>query len=300
MTQSELVQSRRGFLSSWAELLRARIAVMVFLTGALGGWLATRDASAVNLLRCVEVGFYILLVTGSASILNQVIERDTDALMDRTKDRPLVTGEVSVMAALIAAVVMGAAGTAGLALSFNLLSAVLILATLVVYVCIYTPIKRVSTLNTVIGAVPGAAPVLVGYAALAGEIGPLGWAMFAAIFVWQFPHFMAIAWIYRDDYARAGHQMVPSVPGSDGDAGRYAVIYSLSMVPVTLMPALSGLAGPIYVVGVLVLGLFYIVPSIAFARNECRKTARRLVLVSIIYLPALMALFFIDPVLRGS
>jgi len=281
VTQSELIQSRRGVLSSWAELLRARIAVMVFLTGALGGWLATRDASAINLLRCVEVGFYILLVTGSASILNQVIERDTDALMDRTKDRPLVTGEVSVMVALIAAVVMGAAGTAGLALSFNLLSAVLILATLVVYVCIYTPIKRVSTLNTVIGAVPGAAPVLVGYAALAGEIGPLAWA-------------------YREDYARAGHQMVPSVPGSEGDAGRYAVIYSLSMVPVTLMPALSGLAGPIYVIGVLILGLFYIVPSIAFARNECRETARRLVLVSIIYLPALMALFFIDPVLRGS
>ena len=124
--------------------------------------------------------------------------------------------------------------------------------------------------------------------------------LFLILFLWQFPHFMAIAWIYREDYARAGHQMVPSVPGSEGDAGRYAVIYSLSMVPVTLMPALSGLAGPIYVVGVLVLGLFYIVPSIAFARNECRETARRLVLVSIIYLPALMALFFIDPVLRGS
>lgn len=176
----------------------------------------------------------------------------------------------------------------------------LVLATLLVYVSIYTPLKRVSTLNTVIGAVPGAAPVLIGYAALAGDIGPLGWALFAAIFAWQFPHFMAIAWMYREDYAKAGHKMVPTEPGSEGTAGRYALLYSLSIVPVTLMPALSGLAGPIYVVGALLLGVMYIIPSFLFAREENMVNARRLLLVSIIYLPALMALLFIDPVLRGS
>ncbi|QDV06252.1 Protoheme IX farnesyltransferase 1 [Planctomycetes bacterium Poly30] len=289
----------RGLVAPWAELLRVRVAVMVFLTGALGGWLATRDPSLGNLARCAEAAFYILLVTGSASILNQVIERDLDGLMERTKNRPLVTGEVSVLAAVVVASVMGVLGTAGLALSFNLLSAVLILATLLVYVAIYTPLKRVSTLNTVIGAVPGAAPVLIGYAALAGEIGPLGWALFATIFAWQFPHFMAIAWMYRKDYALAGHKMVPTEPGSEGAAGRYALLYSLSIVPVTLMPALSGLAGPTYVIGALVLGIMYIIPSYQFSREENLPNAKRLLLVSIIYLPALMALLFIDPVLRG-
>lgn len=289
----------RGLVAPWAELLRVRVAVMVFLTGALGGWLATRDPALGNLARCAEAAFYILLVTGCASILNQVIERDLDGLMDRTKERPLVTGEVSVMAAVVVAAVMGVAGTAGLALSFNLLSAVLILATLLVYVAVYTPLKRVSTLNTVIGAVPGAAPVLIGYAALAGEIGPLGWALFATIFAWQFPHFMAIAWMYRKDYAKAGHKMVPTEPGSEGAAGRYAFLYSLSLVPVTLMPALSGLAGTTYVVGALILGVMYIIPSYQFSREENMPNARRLLLVSIIYLPALMALLFIDPVLRG-
>ncbi len=290
----------RGFVAPWAELLRARIAVMVFLTAALGGWLATRNPDLMNLARCAEAAIYIVLVTGSASILNQVIERDTDGLMDRTKDRPLVTGEVSVLASVVGATVLGIAGTAGLALSFNLLSAVLILATLLVYVAVYTPLKRVSTLNTVIGAVPGAAPVLIGYAALAGDVGPLGWALFATIFAWQFPHFMAIAWMYREDYAKAGHKMVPTEPGSEGMAGRYALLYSLSIVPVTLMPALSGLAGPIYVGGALLLGIMYIVPSYIFSREENMVNARRLMFVSIIYLPALILLLFLDPVLRGS
>ena len=148
----------RSALAPWLELLRLRVATMVFLTAALGGWLATRDAAILNLLRCAEAGLYVLLVTGAASIINQVVERETDGLMERTRHRPLVTGELTVLQAVVFAVVLGAAGTAGLALSFNLLSAVLVLATLVVYVCIYTPLKRVSTLNTVIGAVPAPRP----------------------------------------------------------------------------------------------------------------------------------------------
>lgn len=296
---SSAAATERGALAPWTDLLRVRVATMVFLTGALGGWLATRDAALANLARCLEAGFYVLLVTGAASILNQVIERDTDALMERTKRRPLVTGEVSATAAVAVATGLAAAGTAGLALSFNLLSAVLVLATLLSYVVVYTPLKRISTINTVVGAVPGAAPVLIGYAALAGHIGPLGWALFGTIFAWQFPHFMAIAWMYREDYARAGHRMVPTEPDSEGAAGRYAFLYSLAIVPVTLMPALSGLAGPVYVVGALLLALMYIVPSLQFMLEENRPNARRLLLASIIYLPALMALLFIDPVLRG-
>ena len=289
----------RGHVALWADLLRVRVAVMVFLTAALGGWLATRDPALGNLMRCAEAALYVLLVTGCASVLNQVIERETDALMPRTMNRPLVTGEVSVLAAVVGASLMGVLGTAGLALSFNLLSAVLVLATLLTYVAVYTPLKRVSTLNTVIGAIPGAAPVLIGYAALAGEIGPLGWALFATIFVWQFPHFMAIAWMYRKDYGLAGHRMVPTEPDSEGMAGRYAFLYSLSIVPVTLMPALGGLAGPLYVAGALLLAALYIVPSFQFMRAETMSNARRLLFASIIYLPALMGLLFVDPVLRG-
>lgn len=297
--QAATAAPRRGPIAPWAALLRVRVATMVFLTAALGGWLATRDPAIGNLLRCLEAAFHVLLVTGAASILNQVIERDTDRLMERTKERPLVTGEVRPVTAVIVAIAMGAVGTAALALSFNLLSAVLVLATLVVYVAIYTPLKRISTINTVVGAVPGAAPVLIGYAALAGEIGPLGWALFGAIFAWQFPHFMAIAWIYREDYARAGHRMVPTEPGSEGMAGRYALLYSLSIVPVTLMPALSGMAGWVYVVGALVLGAIYIWPAYQFSRAETHGNARKLLFASIVYLPALMALLFIDPVMRG-
>ncbi|MEL6907550.1 MAG: heme o synthase [Planctomycetota bacterium] len=292
--------TERGPVGAWVDLLRVRVAVMVFLTAALGGWLATREATLVNLARCLEAGLYVLLVTAAASILNQVIERETDGLMERTKNRPLVTGEVTPLTAIVVAIVTGVLGTAGLALSFNLLSAVLVLATLVTYVAVYTPLKRVSTINTVVGAVPGAAPVLIGYAALAGEVGPLGWALFGTVFAWQFPHFMAIAWMYREDYARAGHRMVASEPNSEGMAGRYALLYSLSIVPVTLMPALSGMAGAAYVIGALLLGVFYIVPSIRFAREENLANARKLLLVSIIYLPALMALLFIDPVMRGQ
>ena len=281
----------------WFELLRGRIASMVFLTTVLGAWLASPDAT--GLVRGLEAAFYVVLVTGSASILNQVLERETDALMKRTARRPLVTGDVSVGLAVGAALAMGAAGTVGLALSFNLLSAVLVLATLVSYVGIYTPLKRVTTLNTAVGAIPGAAPPMIGYAALQGEVGPWAWAVFGVLFVWQFPHFMAIAWRCREDYARAGMRMVAAVPGSEGMAGRQALLYSLTIVPVSMLPAMWGMTGPVYVVGVLLLGLAYIIPSARFALREDAARARTLLLVSLVYLPLYFALVLIDPVIRG-
>ena len=195
---------------------------------------------------------------------------------------------------------LGAAGTAGLALRFTLLSAVLVLATLVAYVCVYTPLKRVSTLNTVVGAIPGAAPPLLGYAAIAGEVGPWAWALFAVIFAWQFPHFMAIAWLYREDYARAGHRMLPAVPGSDGVAGRQSVLYALVLLPLSLLPALRGDAGILYVVGALLLGAGYLASSVLFALREDRPRARGLLLVSLVYLPLLFVLILVDPMVAGG
>jgi heme o synthase len=277
----------------WLSLLRPRMALMVFLTALVGGLLATGRGGELSL--CMEAAIYITLVTGSASILNQVFERDTDALMARTRERALVTGRIEVSHALAFAVLLGVAGTAGLGLRFSLLSAVLILATLVSYVGIYTPLKRVSTMNTVVGAIPGAAPPLIGYAAVAGDIGPWAWAMFAVIFAWQFPHFMAIAWLYREDYARAGHRMLPAVPGSDGVAGSQAVLYSMALLPISLLPAVHGLAGPLYVVGALVLGLAYLISSVLFAMREDRPRARALLIVSLVYLPLWLVLILMDP-----
>jgi len=281
----------------WAELLRVRIAGMVVLTALLGAWLAVPTSH--GLMRGAEAAFYILLVTASASILNQVLERDTDRLMTRTRRRPLVTGDISVATATWTAFATGALGTIGLATRFNLLSAVLLLATLVSYVAIYTPLKRVSTLNTTFGAIPGAAPPLIAYAALAGEVGPWAWAVFGVLYVWQFPHFMAIAWRCREDYARAGHKMVAAVPGSEGMAGRQALIYSLAIVPVSMLPAIWQMAGLVYVVGALLLGVSYIVPSLLFALREDAPRARALLLASLFYLPLYFLLVLLDPVVRG-
>ncbi|MDA1265723.1 MAG: heme o synthase [Planctomycetota bacterium] len=288
----------RSLAREWLSLLRTRVATLVFLTALVGGMLAT--GPGVMPASAIEAALYITLVTGCASVLNQVLERDTDALMHRTAQRPLVTGRIEVGHALTFAVALGAAGTAGLALRFGLLSAVLVLATLVAYVGIYTPLKRVSTMNTVVGAIPGAAPPLIGYAAVAGEVGPWAWALFAVIFAWQFPHFMAIAWLYREDYARAGHRMLPAVPGSDGVAGRQAVLYSLALLPISLLPALRLEAGPLYVVGALVLGLAYLAASVAFALREDRRRARGLLFTSLVYLPLLLVLILLDPVVAAG
>ena len=277
----------------WVSLLRPRVAFMVFLAALVGGLLAL--GRGVDGTPAFEAALYVTLVTGCASVLNQVLERETDSLMDRTASRPLVTGRIGVAPALVFAVALGSLGTAGLALRFCLLSAVLVLATLVAYIGIYTPLKRISTMNTVVGAIPGAAPPLIGYAAVAGGVDPWAWALFAILFAWQFPHFMAIAWLYREDYARAGHRMLPAVPGSDGVAGRQGVLYCLALLPISLLPALRGDAGSLYVCGALVLGVGYLVSAVLFAMREDRKRARGLLLASLVYLPLLLALILVDP-----
>ena len=297
MSTTRTLAAERSMAGEWLSLLRPKVALMVLLTALVGALLAEGPG---GVMRPLEAALYITLVTGCASILNQVLERDTDAKMDRTRSRALVTGRVSVEHAIGLAVLCGVAGTAGLALQFNLLSAVLVLATLVAYVAIYTPLKRVSSLNTVVGAVPGAAPPLIGFAAMAGEIGPWGWSLFATIFAWQFPHFMAIAWLYREDYARAGHRMVPALPHSDGLAGRHALLYALVLLPISILPALNDMAGPIYLGGALLLGIVYLGASFAFALRENRVRARVLLIVSLAYLPLLLSLVLLDPIVRDA
>ena len=281
----------------WLTLLRPRVATMVYLVAVVGALLAPGSAS---IARALEAGLWITLVAGCASVLNQVLERDTDAHMERTRQRPLVQGRLAARDAILFAALLGALGVCGLAFSFNLSAAALGLATLFTYVSIYTPLKRVSSLNTVVGALPGAAPPLLGYVALAGSPGPWGWALFALLFAWQFPHFMGIAWLYRKQYAQAGLMMIPSLPGSEGVAGRHALLYALALVPVSLLPTLSGLAGPVYTLGALALGFAYLVASALFALREDRQRARFLVLVSLVYLPAIVTVVLCDPVVRAQ
>ena len=297
MTQAQsTLRTETSALQAWLVLLRVRIALMVFtvtLCGALlaGEWAAGYAAS-------LEAALYVTLVTGCASILNQVLERDTDALMVRTAGRPLVTGQVEVPQAIAVAVVLGSLGTYGLVTSFGTLPASMSLGTLVAYVAVYTPLKRVSSLNTAVGAIPGAAPPLIGYVALAGEAGPWAWCLFAILFVWQFPHFMAIAWMYREDYARAGLRMVASGPDSDGDAGRQATVYALFLMPIALLPAMTGLASVVYAAGTSILCAAYLGATIAFMFVENQKRARSLMIISLIYLPMQFALIFVDPSVR--
>lgn len=278
--------------TEWAELFKLRLGSLVVLGAFVGALLGQNDMH--GFVDAIEASFWIACSACAGCALNQVIEQPVDRLMERTKHRPLLTGSISVRDAVIAAAVLGAAATFGLAFRFNLLSSLLSLASLVTYVAIYTPLKRVSALNTLVGAFPGAAPVAIGFAAMTGVIG--GWAvsLFLIIFAWQFPHFMAIAWTHREDYRRAGLVMVPVLEGGERAAGIQALGHSVVLIPVSLLPTLFGDAGMIYLVGALALSVIYAGFSLRFAIIQNEARARGLFVYSLVYLPALFVLIFAD------
>jgi protoheme IX farnesyltransferase len=280
-------------LQDYLTLLKLRIASFVGIAAFVGGLLAADSGTPV--LRIIEAAVWITLSSGAASVFNQILERDTDRLMERTRERPLPAGRVSPRDAFVFAAVLTLISVGALAWRFNVFSATLVLATLLMYALIYTPLKRASTFNTVVGAFPGAAPPLLGYAALAGRVDAWAWALFAILFVWQFPHFMAIAWLYRADYARAGLRMLPTAAGGERVAGRTAVMYGLVLLPVSLVPFVWGAVGITYAAGTLALGLVYCVASVRFAWRQDTSTARTLLLASLVYLPLVLALVVFDP-----
>lgn len=279
--------------TDYLTLLKLRIASFVGLSAFVGGLLGA--GPEVPVVRIAEAGLWIMLAAGAASVFNQVIERDTDRLMERTRNRPLPAGRIRPRDALLFATVIAVVSIGALALRFNTLSAALSLATLCAYVLVYTPLKRLNTLNTVVGAFPGAAPPLLGFAALAGTVHGWAWALFAIVFVWQFPHFMAIAWLYRQDYARAGLRMLPTAKGGERVAGRAALMYGLVLLPVSMSPALWGGAGVAFCAGAFALGALYCVASLRFALHQDRGTARTLLFTSLVYLPLILALVVFDP-----
>jgi len=275
-------------------LLKPRISSFVVLAAGIGALLA--EGPGGSLVHVVGAALLVGATAAASCALNQVLERDLDRLMRRTAQRPLAAGRMSVGAAVALATALMLVGVLGLAVFYDVVAALLSLATLVAYVLVYTPLKRHSSFNTVIGAVPGAMPPLLGYVAVAGEPGPWGWMLFASLFVWQFPHFLAIAWMHREDYRRAGMRMLPALDGAAGLAGRQAFLYALVLLPVSLLPAVRGDAGPVFAAGALLLGAAYAGASALFALRESQRRARAVLFVSLAYLPLLFSLALLDPV----
>jgi len=234
-----------------------------------------------------------LLGSGTAA-LNQWYERESDLKMRRTAGRPLPGGRLTANSALIFGTALAVAGFALLALTVNLLASLLGLFTLVSYLFIYTPLKQRSSLATVVGALPGAMPPMIGYAASAGKLSPEAWALFAILFFWQFPHFLAIAWMYREDYTRAGILMLPVVEPDGRSTSRQIVIYASTLIPVSLFPTLLGMTGRIYLVGALLLGCWFLYSGVRVALDRTTVRARRVLLVSVIYLPLIYGLMLLD------
>jgi protoheme IX farnesyltransferase len=280
--------------SVWADLVKARLTTLVVLTTAAGfyaGW-----KGAMNWALLFNTVFGTALVASGASALNQLLERDYDALMRRTENRPLPSGRLTPDAVLIIGGVLSVLGLSYLAATVNLLTATLGAITLISYVWVYTPLKRVTTLNTAIGAIPGALPPLMGWTAARDDIAGGGWALFAILFFWQLPHFLAIAWIYREDYARGGFAMLPVFDPEGRRTSAQALSHTLGLLPVSLSPFIFQLAGPIYLISALILGAVFAAAAFRFARELTVARARTLFFVSIIYLPLLLTALALDKV----
>lgn len=282
-------------LADLAEMTKPGITLMVALTAGLGFLLAGGDRQqGFPALLLLHALLGTGLVSAGASALNHVLERETDALMRRTANRPLPAGRMDPDVALLFGVALGISGLVYLAFAVNVLTSLLGAVALAGYVFVYTPLKRVSSLATIVGAVPGAIPPMMGWSAATGELGPGAWVLFGILFFWQMPHFLAIAWLCRDDYANAGFPMLPVIDPAGDRTARQVVLYGAALVPVSLAPAALGLLGPAYFAGSLALGLAYLGFGVAFARSRSTSGARRLMLASILYLPAVLLVMLVD------
>ncbi|MBI1966642.1 MAG: protoheme IX farnesyltransferase [Gemmatimonadetes bacterium] len=276
------------------ELTKPRITQLVLLTAAAGFYAGSRGRVDLWVFAYTMLG--TALVAGGTNALNQLRERDVDSRMRRTQGRPLPSGRLSPHAAGWFAGTISVLGIALLAVAVNLLTAALAALTLTSYVFLYTPLKRRSSLNTLIGAVPGALPIVGGWTAAGGRLDVAAASLFWILFLWQLPHFLALAWIYREDYARGGLAMLAVEDPTGRRTGRMALLYALALVPVSLIPSLVGITGTLYFFGALALGAIY---ALAGAGMTLAATAQRawwVFLVSIVYLPALLILVVLDKV----
>jgi protoheme IX farnesyltransferase len=273
-------------------LAKPRLNVLVVASTLVG--YAMADGQSLGLLRVVGLLLGTGLVAGGASAFNQVLERDLDALMKRTRARPLPDQRLQPVEGLLFGGAITLAGLLMIVMATNLLAAVVALATLLSYVAVYTPLKRRTSFGTVIGAIPGALPPIIGWAAASGALPPQAWTLFGIMFLWQLPHFLAIAWMYREDYARAGFPMLPVLEPDGRSTARQSVVYAAALVPFSLVPTLMRMAGEAYFTGALVLGLAFLWLTLQFARTREVRDARRVFFGSITYLPLLWILMIAD------
>ena len=284
--------SFRERVAAYAELTKPRITFLIVLTAAAGFVLASRGP--VDYVALVSALFGIGLLSSGIATLNQYAERDLDGLMRRTANRPLPAGRLAPWEALAFGAGITIAAEAYLLIVVNPLTAVLGLTVIAGYVFAYTPLKTRTSLSTLVGAFPGAVPPLIGWSAARGTISLEGWVLFAILFLWQFPHFLAIAWMYREDYSRAGILMLPVVEPNGRVTAQQIVAYTIMLLPVSLLPVALGMAGRIYLYGAIVLGLLFLYSSLRAAFSMSRQAARRLLLASVLYLPLLFILMVLN------
>jgi len=285
--------------ADYVQLAKPRITIMVATTAWVGfafrgghaagdsggGWLTVTAAVLGTALACA-----------SSAVFNQVLERDTDALMRRTRRRPLPAGRVQVAQASLYGCALAVIALGILAAGTNVLAAALAAWTIAAYLLVYTPLKRVTSVATVLGAIPGAMPPVIGYAAATGTVDLAALALFAVMFLWQLPHFLAIAWLYREDYARAGMPMLPVLDPSGGSTFRQMVIGCVALLPISLWPTLLGLTGGVYFYGTLALGLAFLGVGLGLVRWQTTGWARGMFYASLVYLPAVFVLLLVDRV----
>jgi protoheme IX farnesyltransferase len=282
-------------VADFLTLAKPRLNLLVLITTAAGLYLAAPGGVPGSVLLHTLVG--TALVAGGAAALNQVWERDTDALMRRTQRRPVASGRLQSLEGWRFGVALSTAGLVELVVGVNAIAAAVAAVTLASYVLVYTPLKRRTSLATLVGGVPGALPVVIGWVAATGTLSLPALVLFGIVFFWQMPHFLAIAWLYRDDYAAAGIPLLPVLEPDGRRTGRQALLYSAALWPVSLMPPLVGLGGGAYTLIATVLGFTFIALSARFARDRSTAAARRLFLFSITYLPLLLGALVADRLL---
>jgi protoheme IX farnesyltransferase len=282
---------RRSLRDYWV-LTKPEVNFLVVISTLVGFYLAARGP--LDLARLLHTLLGTLLVASGTATLNQLIERGLDAQMRRTASRPLPSGRLSAASALWFGLALSVVGGVYLWLAVNALTSLLALSTLASYLLIYTPLKKRTPWCTFIGAFPGAMPPLIGWAGATGHLSSEAWVLYGILFLWQFPHFLAIAWMYREDYARAGLLMLPRGDAEGRAMARMIVGYSLALLPISLLPTLMGQAGVLYFLGALLLGLMYVHSSARLAFARTNVLAKRLLLVSIVYLPLVFALLMLD------
>jgi protoheme IX farnesyltransferase len=282
------VADGRSRAADYVTLAKPRLNLLVVSSTLAGYVVGGGDMS--NAVAVLAVAAGTGLVAGGASAFNQVIERRTDALMRRTRLRPMADARMPPADALLFAAALSLAGLTLLATAVNPLSALVALATLISYAAIYTPLKLRTSLATVIGAVPGALPPVIGWAAATGGLSQGAWILFGILFLWQLPHFLAIAWMYREDYARAGFPMLPVIEPDGRSTARQSVLYAAALVPLSLAPTLVGITTTTYFVAALLLTLGFLALTLQFARTRSVADARRVFFGSILYLPVLWVL----------